>query len=438
MVAVGHSVDPARWQALLDEVMARIAGRFARVEPRRTARAFLLGLLSQVERKNCWWLAEHAGHQGPQAMQRLLRKASWDADQIRDDVRDLVIEAIGDPDGVLIADETGFLKKGTSSVGVQRQYTGTAGRIENSQVAVFLAYASSTGRALIDRRLYLPACWAQDKDRCTAAGVPEQTAFATKPRLALDMVTTAVTAGVPARWVTADEVYGNDPAFRAGVAALGLGYVLAVACDHQITITATIRVRVDQLAASLPTGAWQRYSAGVGSKGPRWYAWAWIDITDRQHPGQTLLIRRNTTTGELAFYRCWSPAPTSLSTLVRVAGTRWCVEESFQAAKGQVGLDHYQVRGWTPWHRFVTLAMLALAILATLTAAAAPAPDRDPHRYAGQPGPIALTTPEIRRLLNVLLVKPIRGAAHLLHWSNWRRHHQAAARRAHYRRRLAT
>ena len=418
--------------------MARIAGRFCRVEPRRTARAFLLGLLSPLERKNCWWLAEHAGLRGPQAMQRLLRQAVWDADEIRDDVRSLVTQAIGHPDGVLIADETGFLKKGTSSVGVQRQYTGTAGRIENSQVAVFLAYATAAGRALIDRRLYLPISWTQDRDRCGAAGVPEQVTFATKPRLALDMVTAAVAASVPARWVTADEVYGNDPAFHAGVAALGLGYVLAVACDHQVTVTGRVKMRVDHLAATLPTAAWQRYSAGAGSKGPRWYAWAWIDITDSQHPGQTLLIRRNTTTGELAFYRCWSPTPTNLSTLVRVAGTRWCVEESFQAAKGQVGLDHYQIRGWTPWHRFVTLAMLALAILATLTTAAAPAPDPDPHRYARQTDPITLTIPEIRRLLNVLLVKPVHDLAHLLHWSNWRRHHQAAARQAHYRRRLAT
>jgi SRSO17 transposase len=422
----------------LDEVAARIAGRFVRVEPRRTARAFLMGLLSGIERKNCWWLAEHAGHRGPQAMQRLLRQASWDADQIRDDVRDLVVQTLGHPDGVLIPDETGFLKKGVCSVGVQRQYTGTAGRIENSQVAVFLAYATAAGRALIDRRLYLPISWTQDRDRCGAAGVPEQVTFATKPRLALDMVTATVAASVPARWVTADEVYGNDPAFRTGVAALGLGYVLAVACDHQAAVTGRVKMRVDHLAATLPTAAWQRYSAGVGSKGPRWYAWAWIDIADDMQPGQTLLIRRNTTTGELAFYRCWSPTPTSLSTLVRVAGTRWCVEESFQAAKGQVGLDHYQIRGWTPWHRFVTLAMLALAILATLTAAAAPAPDLDPHRYARQPGPVALTTSEIRRLLNVLLVKPVHGLAHLLHWSNWRRYHQATARRAHYRRRLAT
>lgn len=419
--------------------MERIAGRFVRVEPRRTARAFLMGLLSGIERKNCWWLAEHAGHRGPQAMQRLLRQAVWDADRVRDDVRGLVVQTLGRPNGVLIADETGFLKKGTASVGVQRQYTGTAGRIENSQVAVFLAYASAAGRALIDRRLYLPASWAQERDRCAAADVPTDLAFATKPRLALDMVRDAVAAGVPAGWVTADEVYGNDPAFRAGVAALGLGYVLAVACDHHVTLSqGAIRTRVDHLAATLPTAAWQRYSAGVGSKGPRWYAWAWINLADTAGSGQTLLIRRNTTTGELAFYRCWTPTPASLTMLVRVAGIRWCVEESFQAAKGQVGLDHYQVRGWRPWHRFITLAMLALAILATLTAATAPHADPDPHRYARQRTPIALTTSEIRRLLNAMITKPVHSLGHLLHWSNWRRHHQASARRAHCRRRLAT
>jgi SRSO17 transposase len=370
-------------------------------------------------------------------MQRLLRQAVWDADRVRDDVRDLVVETLGRPDGVLIPDETGFLKKVAGSVGVQRQYTGTAGRIENSQVAVFLAYASAAGRALVDRRLYLPAAWVQDRDRCAAAGVLQSVTFATKPRLALDMVRDAVAAGVPARWVTADEVYGNDSTFRAAVAALGLGYVLAVACDHRVILSqGAIRTRVDHLAATLPTAAWQRYSAGVGSKGPRWYAWAWIDISDSGGRGQTLLIRRNTTTGELAFYRCWTPTPVSLPVLVRVAGIRWCVEESFQAAKGQVGLDHYQVRGWKPWHRFITLAMLALAVL-VLLAGAAPA-DPDPYGYARQHDPIALTTSEIRRLLNILITRPVHGLAHLLHWSNWRRYHQAAARRAHYRRRLST
>ena len=266
---MGPSVEQAGLWSLFDQVAGRIAGRFARVEPRRTARLFLLGLLSGVERKNCWNLAEQAGLGDPQPMQRLLREAVWDADAVRDDVRDLVVEHLGTPGAVLVVDETGFLKKGGHSIGVQRQYTGTAGRIENAQVAVFLAYACPAGRALIDRRVYLPASWTEHPERCAAAGTPEQTGFATKPRLALEMIEQARAAGVPADHVAADEVYGNDPAFRAGIKALGLGYVLAVACDHRVTVQGRIRRRVDRIAADLPRSAWQRYSAGAGSKGPR-------------------------------------------------------------------------------------------------------------------------------------------------------------------------
>src|SRR5256885_5650691 len=252
------------------------------------------------------------------------------------------------------------------------------------------------------------------------------------------MISAAVRAAVPARWVTGDEVYGNDPAFRAGVAAQGLGYVLAVACDHRVTVNhGTTRIRADQLAAELPAAAWQRYSAGVGSKGPCWYDWAWVEAATDTQPNQTLLIRRNNTTGELAYYRCWTPTPVTLTTLVRVAGTRWCVEECFQAGKGQVGLDQYQVRGWTPWHRFITLAMLALAFLSALAANATTPSSPDPHRHAHDNEPIALTTPEIRRLFNALLGVPTTHLAHLLRWSLWRRRHQSGARQAHYRRRLA-
>src|SRR4249919_2545414 len=210
--------------------MFEVAGRFGRVEPRRTAREFVLGLLSPVERKNCWWLAEQAGHGDPQAMQRLLRTAVWDADAVRDDLRSFVTAQLGDPAGVLIPDETGFLKKGTASVGVQRQYSGTAGRIENSQVGVFLSYASPAGRALIDRRVYLPRSWTDGQERCAAAGVPADVEFATKPELALEMITEAVAARMPAAWVASDEAYGDNGAFRAGVGKLGLGYVLAVSC----------------------------------------------------------------------------------------------------------------------------------------------------------------------------------------------------------------
>lgn len=443
-VAAGHSVDPAGWRELLDELMFAVAGRFGRAEPRRTARDFVLGLLSPLEQKNCWWLAEQAGHGDPQAMQRLLRTAVWDADAVRDDVRGFVAAQLGDAAGVLICDETGFLKKGTGSVGVQRQYSGTAGRIENSQVGVFLSYASARGRALIDRRVYLPRSWTDDPQRCTAAGVPADTQFATKPDLALDMITDAVAAKIPAAWVASDEAYGDSGAFRANVAKLGLGYVLAVSCDHRIPAfpSGKRRLRADQAAAAVPRGCWHRISAGTGSKGPRWYDWAWVSA---HQDGHSLLIRRGSD-GTLAFYRCWSPAPVPLATLVHVAGTRWAVEEGFQAAKGQVGLDHYQVRTWTGWHRFTTLAMLALAFLMAGAAAAAPAPPADPWQYAHHSGPIALTAAEIRRLFNSLLIAPLqdrlavplRSISDIQHWSTWRRTHQGRARQSHYQRRLAT
>jgi SRSO17 transposase len=443
-VAAGHSVDPASWRELFDELMFLVAGRFGRVEPRRTAREFVAGLLSPLERKNCWWLAEQAGHGDPQAMQRLLRTAVWDADALRDDLRAFVAARLGRPGGVLICDETGFLKKGTGSVGVQRQYSGTAGRIENCQVGVFLSYASPAGRALIDRRVYLPKSWADDRSRCAAAGVPGEVEFATKPELALDMITGAVAAGMPAAWVASDEAYGDSGAFRTGVAELGLGYVLAVSCTHRIPAWpgGKRRLRADHIAASLPRGCWQRVSAGAGSKGPRWYDWAWVCA---HQPGHSLLIRRGSD-GVLAFYRCWSPTPVALLTLVHVAGMRWSIEEQFQAAKSQAGLDHYQVRTWTGWHRFTTLAMLALAFLMACAAAAAPPAPADPWHHARHGGPIALTAAEIRRLFNGLVITPLRarlttplGAiSDIQHWSTWRRHHQGQARHSHYQHRLAT
>ncbi|WP_079058188.1 IS701 family transposase [Streptomyces cellostaticus] len=423
---------------MFDQAMARIAGRFKRVEPRATARAFVLALLSGVERKNCWRLAEHAGHSRPGPMQRLLRSSRWDADAVRDDVRAYVLEHLGADDGVLIVDETGFLKKGTASAGVQRQYTGTAGRIENTQVGVFLAYASSRGRALIDRRLYLPdASWCQDAERRTRAGVPDQVEFATKPTLARQMITGALDAGIGASWVTGDEAYGQDPGLRALLESRAIGYVLAVACSRRVRINqGRTTARADAVADRLPASAWHRQSAGAGAKGPRYYDWAWIEIGADRH--RYLLIRRNPSSGELAFYLCWSPRRVPLSELVRVAGTRWCIEECFQAAKGQVGLDHYQVRHWTAWHRHITLAMLALAFLAALAADATPARAAQPSRPIRSTGPIDLTVPEVRHLLGALLNPTNSSPRMLLHWSNWRRQHQATARRSHYRRRLAS
>jgi SRSO17 transposase len=430
-VAAAHSVDPDRWWTAYGAVIDRIAPRFARYEPLRHAGGLMLGLLSGLDRKNCWTIAEHRGDASPDGLQHLLARAKWDADAVRDDLRSYVMDAFAEPDAVLVVDETGDLKKGEHSVGVQRQYTGTAGRIENAQVAVFLTYATRRGHALIDRALYLPRSWTDDPDRCTAAGVPAEVEFATKPALATTMITRTVQADVPARWVAGDEVYGADPTLRATIRQHGLGYVLQVAANRRVPTDAG-RVRVDELAAAMPDTVWQTYSAGPGSKGPRYYAWTWITLLDDDDdPGgqHCLLIRRNDTTGELAYLRCYSPHPVPLSTLVRVAGQRWRIEESFQAAKGLTGLDQHQVRRWTSWHRWTTLAMLAHTFLAVATAI-----ERD---HAPAPaGLIELTVNEFRRLFDALLL----GAKHtidtLLTWSRWRRRHQARARECHYRRHL--
>jgi SRSO17 transposase len=430
VVAAGHSVEVDRWRVVLDGVMGKVAGRFARVEPRATARAFVAGLLSGVERKNCWSLAEHAGHRHPDAMQRLLRSARWDADAVRDDLRELVVEYLGDPDGVLSVDETGFVKKGACSAGVQRQYSGTAGRIENCQLGVFLASASARGRTLVDRRLYLPRdSWCADQRRREGAGIPGQASFATKPELARQMIAAALDAGFPAGWVTGDEVYGQDPNLRAELEHRGIGYVLAVSGATRVRINGRTSERADLVSDRLPKAAWCARSAGPGAKGPRRYLWAWLAL-DGDGRRRQLLIRRHRITGERAFYLCFTPAPVPLATVVRVAGTRWSIEECLQAAKTGVGLDHYQVRGHTGWHRHITLAMLALAILAATTPQ--PAEPTAPTR----PAPIALTPNQIRRLIGALILDQPPPPTQTLHWSIWRRHHQAKARHNHYQRRL--
>jgi SRSO17 transposase len=324
---------------------------------------------------------------------------------------------------------------------VQRQYTGTAGRIENAQVGVYLAYATPRGYAFLDRALYLPRVWAADPARREVAGVPEHVAFATKPTLARRMIEQAVTGGVPARWVTGDEVYGADPALRAAVAAHGLGYVLAVAKNHRVTTGIGPRRAVD--LAVRPDVVWHRSSCGAGAKGERDYDWAWITVPSpgtgspsQQQPGQHgLLIRRGRRTGELAFYRTYSPSPVPLRTLIRVAGTRWRIEESFQSSKELTGLDQHQVRTWTSWHRWTALVMLAHAFLSIMTAEQAPASDVVSDRDVLAP----LTRNEIRRLLTSLITRDCpgssRGIRHALAWSRWRRRHQARARAAHYNRR---
>jgi SRSO17 transposase len=379
--------DLQSWVAGLDGLFARVAARFGRVEPRRQARAYLMGLLAPVERKNGWQLAEAAGDASPDRMQRLLNGARWDPRQVRDDLRDYVAEQFGEPGGVLIVDETGFLKKGTRSAGVQRQFSGTAGRVENCQLGVFLAYASSRGRALIDAELYLPKSWASDRGRCAQAGIPDDVGFATKAALAMQMLGRALDAGVPAPWATADEAYGKDHRFRRFLEERKVGYVVAVPKSQSVgpgVGYGNTGSRVDAVTADAHEQTWKRLSAGAGAKGPRLYDWAMATLTphpDDQVGGSSgfarwLLVRRSLTPGEhgeleLAYYLCFGPADTTIDQLVAIADTRWAIEECFQSAKNEVGLDQYQVRRYDAWHRHITLAMLAHAYLA-VTAATAP------------------------------------------------------------------
>jgi SRSO17 transposase len=428
-MAVAVSVE--QWQEHFDSAFARIAGRFGRVEPRRAARDYLLGVLSDVDTRSCWQLAEQAGHRSPHRLQSLLAEAVWDADAVRDDLRLYVVDELGDRDGVLIVDDFGDLKSGSHTVGVQRQYTGTAGRIENAQVATYLAYASHNGRALIDRELYLPKSWTDDRQRCQAAGVPDTIAFATKVAHARRMLARALDAGVPAAWVTADEFYGNERRLRRDLQIRTVGYVLAVARNHRVTLADGAVATAEHTAQRLPRRSWNRLSAGQGAKGERRYDWAWVTITppaDEAAGQHWLLLRRRIRDGELAFYRCWSPTPVSLATLVRIAGTRWCVEECFRAGKDEVGLDQHQVRTWTSWYRYTTLAMLAHAILTVIAA------HEHDHRHPGKPM-IALTVNEIRHLFAKLITRRVGTISYWLHWSTWRRRHQHRALISHYRRR---
>jgi SRSO17 transposase len=363
------------WAAGLPALHARIAGRFARAEPRRRVLAYLRGLLGNVGRKNGWQLAEHAGEATPDGMQRLLATAAWNPDLVRDDLRGWVVEHLGDPAGVLVVDETGFLKKGRTSVGVQRQYSGTAGKVDNCQLGVFLAYASGKGRAFIDRELYLPKAWTEDPARCRAALVPEQVGFRTKPQLAQLLLARALAAEVPASWVTADEAYGGDPALRRFLEGHGLSYVLAVKCTEPLwPADGSVWAPASQLAAQVPAEQWVTCSAGYGAKGRRFYDWTRITLVTPLGAGaeRWLLVRRSRSDGELAFYLCFAPAGIPLVGMVRVAGIRWAIEESFQTAKGEVGLDHYEVRRWPGWYRHITLALLAHAFL-TVTRARATA-----------------------------------------------------------------
>ena len=356
------------WQAELDDFCDWVGSRFTRAEPRERMPRYLCGLIAGLDRRNGWTIAEHAVEVCPDGMQRLLRKADWDVDGVRDDLRDLVVEHFGDDDAVVVIDETGFLKKGTKSAGVQRQYSGTAGRTENCQVGVFLAYVSPAGHALIDRQLYLPESWTGDRDRCRAAGVPDEVEFATKPRMAIAMLQRLLDAQVPFGWFTADEMYGHAKYLRVWLEQQGIAHVVAVCSNDDVALRQWLRFsRVDDLIAGLPAGQWHRLSCGDGAHGPRLYDWARVEIRPEwdNRFGHWVLARRSISDPtEIAYYVCYAPQQTTLQTLAIIAGRRWPVEECFQQAKNEAGLDQYQVRDWRAWYAHITLSMAAHALLA--------------------------------------------------------------------------
>jgi SRSO17 transposase len=364
-------------------VASSIAARFARAEARQRAQIYLQGLLCPIERKNGWQLAEAMGDATPYAMQHLLDRADWDADAVRDDLRTYVLAHLGDPQAVLVVDETGFLKKGTKSAGVAKQSTGTVGKIENCQVGVFLAYASPAGTAFLDRALYLPQEWTDDAARRQAAHIPAAVAFATKPPLARRMLERARQAGVPAAWVTADSIYGDDRQLRMWLEAQEQPYVLAVSGKEYVNDAATWTPRrVSSLLAQVaqqPTATWQRLSAGDGAKGPRRDDWWRLPLVPPLQAGyeRWFLVRRShSDPDDLQGYVAFAPAGTTLEELVRVAGRRWTIEVAFEAAKGEVGLDHYEVRSCHGWYRHITLALFAQALLTVIR-----------HRLSATPTP---------------------------------------------------
>jgi SRSO17 transposase len=354
-------------RAALEAAAARLAPHFPNPAARATATAYRQSLLSTVERKNSWQLAEAAGLANPYGFQHLLGRAQWDAEAVRDEHRQEVLTGLGQEDAVLAIDETAVMKKGDQSAGVARQYCGASGKLDNCQVGVFLSWQTAQGHALIDRALYLPQAWTDDPARCRAAGIPEGVTFATKPELARRLVERALDAGARPAWVVADSVYGADSKLRFFLEAREQPYVLAVTSNQSVWVGLT-QQRVKTLAAQVPAAAWRRLTVGRGAKGPRRFEWAAVPINHPYDPRRWqrwVLVRRSCDDPEdLAFYVAFGPASTKLEALARVAGRRWAVEEAFAQGKGEVGLDQYEVRSWVGWHRHMTLAMVALALLA--------------------------------------------------------------------------
>ena len=426
------------------ELTRLLAPVFARCDLRSNVEAYVRALLVPGVAGNCWALAQAVGHARPYRLQHLLSGAVWDEDAVRDHVRGFVARHLGEG-GVLIFDETGDLKKGTCTAGAGRQYTGTAGRIENAIVAVYATYATAAGHALVDRELYVQEHWFADPERMAKAGFEPDHAFATKPQLAKAQAERALDAGLAPAWATGDEVYGRSSELREVFEARGIGYVFAVGCDYTLTTSGSVRMRADQALHLVESRGWNRRSCGNGAKGRRLYDWAWIATASERHQ---LLIRRSISTGELAYYLAYVPDHyvCSLTDLVKVAGTRWAIEDDFQDAKQAVGLDETQVRSYRAWKRHTALALAAYALLAigsSLAKAAHPPPvlpDDVDQTAPADCGKTALTVPEIQRLLATTVAQrtpPTQTIDFHLAWSDWRRSHQARARWHHYRTRLA-
>jgi SRSO17 transposase len=462
--------EVAVWSGWLDVVMSIISPVFAQARSRWAAFDYVAALLRAQGRRSCWQLAELAGHASPRRLQALLGEYVWDAAVLAERVRGFLVEALGDPAAVLAIDETAELKAGEQTVGVAPQYAGITGQVENCQTVVFLAYVTARAYALMDFVLYLPKVWVGDAGRRARAQVPDKITFATKPRLALDLVRRAVAASVPFAFVVADEVYGRAGDLRAYVESLGKGYVFTVPTSFAVTCADGIYT-VKTLTGRVPAHAWSQRSCGPGCKGHRWYEWAWIATASPTHQ---VLIRRNPDDHtKVTFFYCHTPGGATLATLVRIAGSRWPVETCFQAAKSILGIDAHQVRLWHSWHRHTVLTLLAAAVLAVATAAPAAiaatdtddeggdlqatddhTPPRLPVQPAGwrdtaplpvlpeQPPPpdhgmIKVTVAEARRLL-AIATNTATTAVKLFHlrWSDWRRRHQARARWHHWRTRL--
>jgi SRSO17 transposase len=432
----------------LDELMGLMAGCFRRWEPRLQARKYVCALMSDLPRKNCWSIAEHAGDATPGRMQHLLNAAKWDTMGAMAAVRTLVCEQLDDGDAVAILDESGQEKKGAGTVGVKRQYVGCAGRISNAINVVYCSFATAAGHAGVGARPYLPCELAGDPDRRERDRVPEQVVFATKPELGRQILADLHADGRLPAWVTGDEVYGTDPKLRAWLEdpQVDTGYVLGIAKSAPIAFTRAAKGRADDALKTLLASDWVIDSCGAGSKGERRYAWAWIGTAD---PRRHLLIRRSLTPNakgvrEVAFYLCFAPEgrPVTLRTLVRVAGRRWPIEEDFQTGKDAFGLDHSQVRTYPALLRHLVLAMAALAVCAITaahartTAGRPPTPADPDETPPADPGLLPLTVPEVKRLVN-LLTHTRHSPEHHLRWHLWRRRHQARARWFHQRTRLS-